>query len=392
MRDRDIRKSSIFVLSLICTERDMKRMRCGSYVAVLVVAFAINARAQTLNVAAMPPINEDDRPAPVDYGFGPGVMPSDDMRAAQEMATVSAAAPVGGADAQTKGVFGPPVTWPIIAIHEVLLPDGRVMSYGTGEQGGQGAGGVYDVWNPKQGTSAAAHTVLPNTTGTDIFCAGQSVMAGSGELLIVGGDLTIAGKRNFSNQQTTIFRPNTNQISATVQMRYARWYPTVVALPTGEMLVLGGRQDKNPTPASTPEAFRQGTGWRTLMGATSDAAFGTAAGAWYYPNAVLAPNGDVFVLGNDGKMFFVDPTGDGRITQLAQRTLGAPYNVPTVMFAPGKVLSVRSNKRVIVVDLNGSQPAITTTADLSQLRIWSNATVLADGKVLVTGGSAVGNN
>jgi hypothetical protein len=98
------------------------------------------------------------------------------------------------------------------------------------------------------------------------------------------------------------------------------------------------------------------------------------------------------VLGNDGKMFFVDPTGDGRITQLAQRTLGAPHNVPTVMFAPGKVLSVRSNKRVIVVDLNGSQPAITTTADLSQLRIWSNATVLADGKVLVTGGSAVGNN
>jgi hypothetical protein len=79
-------------------------------------------------------------------------------------------------------------------------------------------------------------------------------MAGSGEMLIVGGDLTIAGKRNFSNQQTTIFRPNTNQISATVQMRYARWYPTVVALPTGEMLVLGGRQDKNPTPASTPEA------------------------------------------------------------------------------------------------------------------------------------------
>jgi hypothetical protein len=60
------------------------------------------------------------------------------------------------------------------------------------------------------------------------------------------------------------------------------------------------------------------------------------------------------------------------------------------MFNPGKLLSVRS-KHVVVVDLNGAQPIIAPTADLSQLRIWSNATVLADGKVLVTGGSAVGN-
>src|SRR5512133_3651654 len=46
------------------------------------------------------------------------------------------------------GVFGTPVTWPIIGLHAVLLPDGRVMSYGTDEQGQQGAQFVYDVWTP----------------------------------------------------------------------------------------------------------------------------------------------------------------------------------------------------------------------------------------------------
>jgi hypothetical protein len=60
-------------------------------------------------------------------------------------------------------------------------------------------------------------------------------------------------------------------------MLYARWYPTIVALPADGMLVLGGREDKTPTvPVLTPEVYLQGIGWRTLWGAASDAAFGLA--------------------------------------------------------------------------------------------------------------------
>jgi hypothetical protein len=197
-----------------------------------------------------------------------------------------------------------------------------VMNFGTNEQGRQGGQYVYDVWNPTFGTDTAAHTVLPNTTGTDTFCAGQSVIAWSGDVLITGGDLTIAGERNFSNQQTTIFRPQTNAITTDAPMLYARWYPTVVALPTGEMLVLGGREDKVPTPALTPEVFTQTMGWRTLWGAASDAAFGNISANWFYPEAFVAPNGKVFVLGNGGEMFYLDPAGNGTITQLTQQTLG----------------------------------------------------------------------
>ena len=128
----------------------MKWNACGSCVAVLGIMFTMNGRAQTLDDVLLP--KKDDRPALVDYGLGPGVPRKNHIRAVQEMMAAPAAAPVGGADAQTKGVFGPPVTWPIIAIHAVLLPDGRVMNYGTGEQGQQGAEFVYDVWDPSGST------------------------------------------------------------------------------------------------------------------------------------------------------------------------------------------------------------------------------------------------
>jgi hypothetical protein len=268
----------------------MKRMRCGSCLPVLGVAFAMSAHAQALGDAAPPSIKEDDRPAPLDYGFGPGVRPDENRQAVQEMmaAPSAAAAPVAGADAQTKGVFGAPVTWPLIALHAVLLPDGRVMSYGTDERGQQGGQYVYEVWNPGLGTGTAAHTVLPNTTLADIFCSGQSVLSASGDVLITGGDLTINGRRNFSNQQTTVFHPQTNTITAAEPMLYPRWYPSVVSLPNDDKLILGGRQDKAPDVAVTiPEVYRQGTGWWTLWGATSDAASGPShktgiipAGLW----------------------------------------------------------------------------------------------------------------
>jgi hypothetical protein len=134
--------------------------------------------------------------------------------------------------------------------------------------------------------------------------------------------------------------------------------------------------------------FTPNVGWRTLWGATSEAAFGI--NGWFYPRGFQAPNGKVFVLGSDGKMFYLDPTGNGAITQLPQTTAGGSPILPTLMFTPGKLLSVRS-QQVIVIDLNNQQPAIMPTAGLSQQRLWSNATVLADGKVLVTGGSAVRN-
>jgi len=48
------------------------------------------------------------------------------------------------------------VNWPIMPIHAVLLPDGRVLSYGTEPNGTQTAFYHYDVWYPQSGTEPTA--------------------------------------------------------------------------------------------------------------------------------------------------------------------------------------------------------------------------------------------
>src|ERR671924_506938 len=72
------------------------------------------------------------------------------------------------ADAHLKGMWSAVMPWPLIAIHSVLLPDGRVLTYGTDTNGRQTGFFNYDVWQP-----GGEHLTLPNGTGTDLFCGSQ---------------------------------------------------------------------------------------------------------------------------------------------------------------------------------------------------------------------------
>lgn len=51
------------------------------------------------------------------------------------------------------------------------------------------------------------------------------------------------------------------------------------------------------------------------------------------------------------------------------------------------MLSLRTNKKLFDIDLNGASPTARRLPDVPDLRRWSNMTVLPNGKVLVTGGS-----
>ena len=94
---------------------------------------------------------------------------------------------LAGPDAHLKGEFGPLHDWPIIPLAMMLMPDGRVFAYGTTPMGVQNAKLHYAIWDPSAGTGASAFEVLPNITNTDIFCAGQALIPGTGHALIVGG-------------------------------------------------------------------------------------------------------------------------------------------------------------------------------------------------------------
>ena len=61
------------------------------------------------------------------------------------------------------------------------------------------------------------------------------------------------------------------------------------------------------------------------------------------------------------------------------------------MYAPGQILSLRAQSRVIVANLQTTPPQVTETGSIDQVRYWSNATVMADGQVIVNGGSTAYN-
>jgi len=342
--------------------------------------------------------DETDHKAPVDYGAGPGAKPrvqgaggAGGLRFPASAAAMLAI-PSGDASASSAGVFGAPVTWPLIPIHAILLQDGRVMSYGTNASGNQGAQLIYDVWDPSVGTDASAHLVLPNSTSTDIFCSAQSLML-SGEVLTSGGDLTVNGERNSANNNTTIFSPSANTLTSNTPMTYARWYGTLLALPNGQLAIFGGRQNVGtltpPVSATTPELYdpAQRT-WTSLTGANSVGAFGSN---WYYPRVFVAPGGKIFVLAITGKMYYLSTANTGSISASGVTAPQGNAALPTVPFAPGKLLSVRLNQAVVVVDFSTPTPVVTPTDPIDAVRFWASGTVLADGRVLVTGGSAVAN-
>jgi hypothetical protein len=340
-------------------------------------------------------LDETDVSAPVDFGQGPGVGPTLETptrKFAPAMMVERSQIPSGGAAASITGVFGSAVAWPLNPIHMVLLPDGRVMNYGTSATGAQGARLIYDVWNPSLGTGANAHVTLPNTTKTDIFCGAQAVMQ-SGDVLTSGGDLLFNGLRNSANNATTIFSPTSNSIAANTPMNYARWYGSLVALPNGQLVIFGGRQNVGAlTPAvgaTTPELYDPaGKSWTPLTGATNAAAFGID---WYYPRAFVAPGGNIFVVSNTGLLFYTSIAGAGSTTQSKVSAPLGSVGLPTVSFAPGKALSLRANQAVVVIDYRTSTPVVTPTANMDQIRFWASGSIMADGRVLINGGSVVQN-
>jgi Domain of unknown function (DUF1929) len=304
------------------------------------------------------------------------------------------AVPKGTTTAASTGIFGPVVSWPIIPVHAALLPDGRVMTYGTDALGNQGAKFHYDIWDPRAGTSSGSHMLLPNTTGTDVFCGAQTLVPATGQLLLTGGDFTINGQRNYGNPDVNVFDYRTNELTSNAQarMQVPRWYPFVLTLSTGETLVLGGWQNINRLVAAVPEVYTLDGKWRQLTGAVNEEATSGFAGLnALYPRAFQAPNGKVFVLSTSGTTYYLDPTGEGSISRTPLNLPESHQFMPSVMYAPGKILTHRVGDKTFSVDITGMTPTYTEVSPVGQDRVNGFLTVLADGKIFATGGSVQDN-
>ncbi len=209
---------------------------------------------------------------------------------------------------------------------------------------------------------------------------------------MLGGDATINKKRNYSTPDANFFDHNTNVATPGAPMTFKRWYPSLVATGNGDIVILGGRDEKDlPTYATTPEVFTPDVGFRSLTGAVSNEVYGATYGSWRYPRGFLAPNGNVFILGHNGQSYWLNTSGNGSVVKGNIKAPNGAWSLPSVMYAPGKILSIRTKKQAVAIDLNPAVPTVRPVAGISSLRFWSNATVMADGKVFVNGGSDFGN-
>ncbi|WP_280151098.1 PA14 domain-containing protein [Piscinibacter sp. XHJ-5] len=315
-----------------------------------------------------------------DDGSTPAAKPEEaPRRKAQAVFTPSTPIP---ADAYQKGMWSPVNPWPLIAVHAVLMPDGRVLTYGSDADGKQTGNFIYDVWDPEGGLNAG-HLTLPNGTGTDIFCSSQLVLPQGGAVFVAGGDnWTGTATTNTGNNNSNLFAYEGNSLARGNNMNRPRWYSSSTTLINGETYIQGGSGGTD-----RPEIRAADGSFRLLTGAN------TGGLDFMYPRNFVAPDGRVFGYDVAGRMYYVNTSGAGSFTSMGQfASAYAANDSSAAMFRPGRILQFGGNSNgAIVIDIRGPAPTVTPTMSMSSQRRLATGTLLPDGKVLATGGSSQWN-
>jgi hypothetical protein len=258
------------------------------------------------------------------------------------------------------GQWTAPFDWPVVAVHLSLLPDGRVLSFGKV--------GTPQIWDPRTGS----FTAVPSPVW--LFCGGHALLP-DGRVLVAGGH--ISDDHGLPN--ITYFSSSSGGWSSGPSMANGRWYPTTTTMGTGEVVILAGR-DQAGNEVKVPEVWKNGV-LRQLTGASFQLA--------YYPRAFLAPNGKVFVAGEQQTSRYLTIGGAGSWKNSAVRKYGVRDYGAAVMYDDGKILYVgggHTTNTAEVIDLNQTKPQWQWTGSMASPRRHLNATVLPTGDVLVTGG------
>jgi hypothetical protein len=332
-------------------------------------------------------------------------------------------------NAGSMGKWSTVIPFKTVPLHISLLPDGKILYWGrdkvmvgTQLQDETGKSNTYVVDPQFFFNDPLGHTTTyPNTT-TNLFCSGHSFLP-DGRLLVTGGhekNSNFPLSEGLGDKSVNIFNytnPTTPWSRLQTGMNWGRWYPYNVTLANGDVAILGGTYWENrATPLIQPNSelnpapekytFTPG-GQGSVAAYTQDQ--NPFAAPDVYPLVHLVPDGRIMVTGIGSRLFDPnDPTLAGHFvgypfgfggTQPGQSKL----NGSSVLYdvTNGKILVMGGTPGIAGAPVNGAVSADTSVlsdwqpvGSMNFKRKYHTATVLPDGKVLVSGGTqcAGGNN
>lgn len=263
-------------------------------------------------------------------------------------------------------------------VHAALMHTGEVLFVaGSGHKRDNHEMRIFRaaVWNPEAGTL----TKIP--LAWDMFCNGMVVLP-SGEPFVLGGTLAYSDPNGFGEPRTAVFDPIRKTFTDGPRMSGGRWYPTGTVLGNGSVLVVSGlRENGQPNPS-----VQRGMGGNW-----------TSAGTGFYglyPRQHLLPDGKVFVSGEKPQSQLYNPATQ-TFTQVAttiygqRRTYGASVLLPLrrpAFTAEVMILGGATTATTELINLSDGRLSWRNGPEMARPRNQLNATILPNGKVLVSGG------
>ena len=270
---------------------------------------------------------------------------------------------------------------PRIDATATLLPDGQVLVAG-GSGGNSNALKSAELYNPAAGTWSVTGSIHQGRSGLNGAGASATLLS-DGQVLIAGGE-----DANFNLLSSAeLYNPVTGTWSVTGSMATGRVGQSATLLSNGQVLMAGG------STATTAELYNPATGRFTATGSMLTG-HGSATGT-------LLPGGDVLVTGRatDFAELYNPATGQwsNASTGLGPciytqecRLFSTATLLPTgkVLLAGGLVGLVSNPQTTAGAMLyNPATNAWTATGSMTTGRESQTATLLPDGQVLMAGGT-----
>lgn len=313
-----------------------------------------------------------------------------------------------------------------VPLHISLLPNGKILYWGRDKIFNSSTQTLEDVKDHCATyvvdpefflNDPLNHTTTINNNTTNLFCSGHSFLP-DGRLLVTGGhdkDPFFPLTENLGEKSLNFFNyTNNTWVTSSTEMALGRWYPYNVTLANGDVAIMGGSYWTNsatpsatpiPAPNPMPERYTyvpQGQGNVVMY----DHDTCPNLPLQQYPSAHLVPDGRILIPSPTARLF--DPNDTAHNPPVGPYRSYPFFTNDGVGLSPGQSKFLNSsvqyrNGKIIVM---GGTPAVggipvneayitdvanpqpwQALAPMAFKRKFHTATLLPDGKVLVSGGT-----